>query len=1173
MSRLTNKAAINAQNHEGQTPLHLAVKNGHIDAVRTLIMLNADIRMKDDHGQRPMHLAVKEQRVEIVKMLSELEIDILAKDNNGQTPLHLAAANGNSDIRENLIKHGANIEAKDNHGRTPLHIAAAHGQSTFIKAMKSEVQDIASMNDFHGQTPLQIAMEKNHWDTVNILLELAKKDKRDDGRLPLHLAAQIGCSEIGRELIDLELNEAVSSYLERANRRDNDLYSLYGGRAGLWRSQTKWEVVSRKDEERQYKEQQYKEQEYEEQEYEEQQYEIKEEEQRGEEPKEEEQGEIPNYILETQGRKIALNLTGRIRGRFPEYRWDGYQETVEGLLRRFYSDISSMSDENIASIYESIYLGVYYVKNKPYDGTFDKQIGDLLKTEASSGSKQASIGSLVVSAINGFSSNRSRHIEEGVGMVLFLMLKQDPGTIGSIIDVGDKMKQTPQHLAAANGHAQFLEMLSEYKANFDVQDQEYRTPLSRAIENGQIETVIKMIKNNNIFPDHENRKRDLLIKLVQKKKELKELPKPMFPIIINGNALNEETRPKLDASETNYILIQSQMRLSPSNIEILTTNNVEIQHYVSECTYLCLYQSTETNRKKDLSPIRRIYPIVYVDIYRQDFKITPGLKKAKGIPGCIVDVCVNFHDDAAEKGLRELVGIKELGLDLKGIVQSPGLRRINLKEETEASSEVEVVSETATLRKIEVIEEKARLRIESQHLDMIAEIDEVRFIEEVGKIKFYNDRSRVAIGIDTQPGVGPGPFLYDFQGQGQVIAIADTGVDHYHPAFQNRIRGIDEPLGPMGPGDSDGHGTHVCGSALGDAYARNGIRVRGTAPEATLVMQKLNLESIPLGIATQLFKPPYTYDNARVHSNSWGSDLRFPATGVYYTGRARDIDQFVYYHQDMVICWAAGNSGEEQVMIEAIAKNCITIGASEYRGGVRDTAEYSSGDIYGLLPNDQGYRRQKLDVIAPGTGILSARSSDCDLSQNAPDYGEDWCYLDGTSMATPFVAGCAAVLIQATIGMGYRPTAALTKALLINGTEIISSRIPDGGSGYGQINLRRSMYMARRRWGAGFEQGMVSLSQKIYSFEIPIEHPCDTIRVTLAWSDPPSYDLRNHLRLELWHGDHEQRSEARYNNVQMIIWQGFFDKDITVCVMPLQQLDFRYSRQPFAVVWLLQLAS
>src|SRR5439155_9321918 len=140
-----------------------------------------------------------------------------------------------------------------------------------------------------------------------------------------------------------------------------------------------------------------------------------------------------------------------------------------------------------------------------------------------------------------------------------------------------------------------------------------------------------------------------------------------------------------------------------------------------------------------------------------------------------------------------------------------------------------------------------------------------------------------------------------------------TGFDkgsttNVHPAFKGRVAKLYALGRPGKKNDPDGHGTHVAGSVLGAGNSTSlGIKVRGTAPKAKLVLQSVldaggNLGGLPEDLS-QLFTPPYQTDKARIHTNSWGSVGNF---GVY-DQQAREVDQFVHDHRDMLICFAAGN--------------------------------------------------------------------------------------------------------------------------------------------------------------------------------------------------------------------------------------------------------------------------
>src|SRR5207248_3150179 len=191
--------------------------------------------------------------------------------------------------------------------------------------------------------------------------------------------------------------------------------------------------------------------------------------------------------------------------------------------------------------------------------------------------------------------------------------------------------------------------------------------------------------------------------------------------------------------------------------------------------------------------------------------------------------------------------------------------------------------------------------------------------------------------------------------------------------------------------------------------------IQGTAPQAKLVVQSLinsggGLGGIPADLH-DLFTPPYTNDKARVHTNSWGATT----PGLPYDASATEIDDMVWKHQDLVICFAAGNDGIDangdgvvdlrSVGSQSGAKNCITVGASEsLRLKIEPTfntyadvrpASFPTNPLKSdpMANNPAGMaafssrgptqeRRIKPDVVAPGTSILSTHSRAAPAAQH-----------------------------------------------------------------------------------------------------------------------------------------------------------------------------------------------
>lgn len=406
----------------------------------------------------------------------------------------------------------------------------------------------------------------------------------------------------------------------------------------------------------------------------------------------------------------------------------------------------------------------------------------------------------------------------------------------------------------------------------------------------------------------------------------------------------------------------------------------------------------------------------------------------------------------------------------------------------------------------------------------------------------------------------------------------DTGrLDDLHPDFAGRVlairsypiaagyaRFVRNPGANDGADDVDaGHGTHVAGSILGNgrASARAAVRIEGMAPRARLVFQAVEqkvdwkprfedepfqLAGLPDDLAT-LFEFAYR-QGARIHNNSWSG-----GTPGVYDAACRQIDRFVWDHRDFAIFVAAGNDGSDtggagkpadghinpkSVTPPGTAKNCITVGASESRrrAFANDTYGARWEDDYPLPPwrddpladdpdtiapfsargptNDG---RFKPDLVAPGTLILSTRSSRADDEDALdPHYSTDperYTYMTGTSMATPITAGCATLLRQALRkrhGVAS-PSAALIKSLLIAGCRRLPAgrgALVDNEQGFGRIDLQRSLRrVLLLHEGAGLHTGALA------SLTIPVPPGRRTLRIAMAYTDYPGFRLVNNLNL------------------------------------------------------------
>jgi len=367
------------------------------------------------------------------------------------------------------------------------------------------------------------------------------------------------------------------------------------------------------------------------------------------------------------------------------------------------------------------------------------------------------------------------------------------------------------------------------------------------------------------------------------------------------------------------------------------------------------------------------------------------------------------------------------------------------------------------------------------------------------------------------------------EGDNQVVAVGDTGLstgdmNTLHPAFldPNRVHahfGYQSTPASSGdwsdhPSPGDEHGTHVCGSVLGDGDGdvTSSTRYKGMAPKARLVIQSLKVPGSPRSISAPpysvLFGDAYNAD-ARIHTNSWGGGNNA------YTSDSAEIDSFLWYNKDFSVLFAAGNSGyaTSTILEQANAKNCITVGASEnnnYGGNPAVMASFSSG---GLASDG----RIKPDIVAPGMYI---RSTVTDHSSSPPIHS----YRDaaGTSMATPIAAGSLAVIREFfTFGAGadeiahQTPSSALLKAAMINGafneklytrsgTVLTQLYSPSRISGWGRVNVKNAIVPEGKEIHFYDMQGINSLhtgsTSAPLSFYIA---PTAPLKVTLVWTDYP----------------------------------------------------------------------
>lgn len=469
----------------------------------------------------------------------------------------------------------------------------------------------------------------------------------------------------------------------------------------------------------------------------------------------------------------------------------------------------------------------------------------------------------------------------------------------------------------------------------------------------------------------------------------------------------------------------------------------------------------------------------------------------------------------------------------------------------------------------------------------LSEYDAVEWIEPYPELKFQNfEIAREFVEAATRKTVndldgfesGTKIMNFDaawsrgFTGRGQIVGFSDTGLDSgntasIHRDFQGQIKkGYAYGLLSFSWEDPMGHGTHVAGSIAGNGAASAGV-LKGGAYEAQLIAggmwSKLLNNMIPPQDITKMFADAYA-DGARIHTNSWGSPQNLGA----YDQFAQTVDEYMWNNPEMLLMFAAGNSGtdadndgrvdEDSIGTPATAKNVLSVGASENLvsdGGIQRpigqlknqqgqplfsaepiASDYLSNNENGIAafssrgPTDD--KRMKPDVVAPGANILSVHSQVEGANELWGLLNQDYAWSGGTSMSTPLTAGAAAVarqyLVQ-TVGI-TNPTAALVKGFLMHtatdlypgqfgtggkatGQEMLATR-PNPHQGFGRVNMDYAT-----NFDGNVIAGKISQSGII---KLKLNNLPD-FKVTMIYTDAPgaasaSKALVNNLDIEVYEG-------------------------------------------------------
>jgi len=335
--------------------------------------------------------------------------------------------------------------------------------------------------------------------------------------------------------------------------------------------------------------------------------------------------------------------------------------------------------------------------------------------------------------------------------------------------------------------------------------------------------------------------------------------------------------------------------------------------------------------------------------------------------------------------------------------------------------------------------------------------DKAERLKELPRFKNFKEDRRVYALLEDSAYQIKADYAWDnaITGQGVNVCVVDTGIDYTHQDLQGKvIAQFDFTTYSEDAMDDNGHGTHCAG-----IIASEGMRYRGVSHDVALMAAKvLNASGNGYSSDVMLGINWCIEQGADVISLSLGEGL-YSGT-CDYDDMAQAVNNAVDPCGVVVVC-AAGNDGDSTRMVSpACASKVIAVGAVDK---VDNIASYSDGG-------------SELDLVAPGgdalggTNFPEIASTFSTLVANNPLYCmyaiENECYDNyfvvdgtryiravGTSMATPHVAGAAALLLEVNPNL----TAQQVKTVLEENAEDLGSSGWDNVYGWGRINIEKAI--------------------------------------------------------------------------------------------------------------------
>ena len=377
-------------------------------------------------------------------------------------------------------------------------------------------------------------------------------------------------------------------------------------------------------------------------------------------------------------------------------------------------------------------------------------------------------------------------------------------------------------------------------------------------------------------------------------------------------------------------------------------------------------------------------------------------------------------------------------------------------------------------------------------------------------IEYFDTASADAMGAAAARAAG-------YTGAGVTVAVIDSGCDASHPDLADHVAhnvkvysgeyanqthdgsttiAVANDVGPYQNTDiGSGHGTHVAGIVAADSTTDPTGGRLGVAPDAELVCYSVGETAFVSAAVTaydHLLDQPDMW-GVDVINNSWGNsfqqfDPRHPV--VTATKAAAD--------NGAVVVFAAGNSGysETEMSLNPFSQSpwAISVAASNVADATYNRAEFSSNGL--IFDNSQAvtigagghtvFTGDRVgiyhpDVTAPGDGISSTCSTAGTIVRACPPPDYTNATAGGTSMASPHIAGAAAILLQANPNLTPDQV-----RLALQSTADPIARFGDGPTapfwqvGYGHVDLAAAITAVKaKNWSKNLPKAQAAADARV----------------------------------------------------------------------------------------------